>query len=37
VLTLFGGEITAELAGETADEAALLRAMHGLVEEGAAA
>ncbi len=37
VVTLFGGRITAELAGETADEAALLRAMHGLVEEGAAA
>jgi ribose transport system ATP-binding protein len=37
VLTLYGGRITAELAGETADEAALLRAMHGLVEEEAAA
>jgi ribose transport system ATP-binding protein len=37
VVTLFGGRITAELAGETADEAALLRAMHGLVEEDAAA
>jgi ribose transport system ATP-binding protein len=37
VLTLFGGRITGELAGETADEAALLRAMHGLVEEGATA
>jgi ribose transport system ATP-binding protein len=36
VLTLYGGRITAELAGETADEAALLRAMHGLVEEAAA-
>jgi ribose transport system ATP-binding protein len=37
VLTLYGGRVTAELAGRTADEAALLRAMHGLVEEGAAA
>jgi ribose transport system ATP-binding protein len=37
VLTLFGGQVTAELAGETADEAALLRAMHGLVEEKEAA
>jgi ribose transport system ATP-binding protein len=37
VLTLFGGRVTAELAGETADEAALLRAMHGLVEEEAVA
>jgi ribose transport system ATP-binding protein len=36
VLTLFGGRITGELAGEGADEAALLRAMHGLVEESAA-
>jgi ribose transport system ATP-binding protein len=33
VLTLFGGRITRELAGEGADEASLLRAMHGLVEE----
>jgi ribose transport system ATP-binding protein len=33
VLTLFGGRITDELAGEGADEASLLRAMHGLVEE----
>jgi ribose transport system ATP-binding protein len=33
VLTLFGGRITGELAGEGADEASLLRAMHGLVEE----
>jgi ribose transport system ATP-binding protein len=32
VLTLFGGRITAELAGPAADEASLLRAMHGLVE-----
>jgi ribose transport system ATP-binding protein len=33
VLTLFGGRITGELVGEGADEASLLRAMHGLVEE----
>ena len=33
VLTLFGGRMTGELAGEGADEASLLRAMHGLVEE----
>jgi ribose transport system ATP-binding protein len=33
VLTLFGGEITAELPGPAADEATLLRAMHGLVDE----
>jgi ribose transport system ATP-binding protein len=32
VLTLYGGEITAELPGAAADEASLLRAMHGLVE-----
>jgi ribose transport system ATP-binding protein len=32
VLTLFGGRITAELPGPAADEASLLRAMHGLVE-----
>ncbi|HEY7207655.1 MAG TPA: sugar ABC transporter ATP-binding protein [Gaiellaceae bacterium] len=38
VLTLYGGRITAELPGAAADEGALLRAMHGLVEdEGAAA
>jgi ribose transport system ATP-binding protein len=39
VLTLFGGRITAELPGKAADEASLLRAMHGLVEstEGEAA
>jgi ribose transport system ATP-binding protein len=37
VLTLFGGRVTAELAAATADEASLLRAMHGLVEEEAAA
>src|SRR4051812_43116875 len=36
VLTLFGGRITAELAGPAADEASLLRAMHGLVEEDVA-
>jgi hypothetical protein len=32
VLTLYGGGITAELPGPAADEASLLRAMHGLVE-----
>jgi ribose transport system ATP-binding protein len=32
VLTLYGGQITAELPGPAADEATLLRAMHGLVE-----
>jgi ribose transport system ATP-binding protein len=37
VLTLFGGEITAELPGPAADEATLLRAMHGLVEDEAVA
>ena len=37
VLTLFGGELTAELPGAAADEASLLRAMHGLVGEDAAA
>jgi ribose transport system ATP-binding protein len=37
VLTLFGGRITAELDGPAADEATLLRAMHGLVEDDAAA
>src|SRR2546427_6998720 len=36
VLTLFGGEVTAELPGAAADEASLLRAMHGLVGEDAA-
>src|SRR4051794_3361720 len=35
VLTLYGGRITAELPGPAADEATLLRAMHGLVEEEA--
>jgi ribose transport system ATP-binding protein len=34
VLTLFGGRITAELPAAAADEATLLRAMHGLVQEG---
>jgi ribose transport system ATP-binding protein len=33
VLTLYGGRITAELLGPAADEATLLRAMHGLVED----
>src|SRR4051794_7372706 len=33
VLTLYGGRITAELEGAAADEASLLRAMPGLVEE----
>jgi ribose transport system ATP-binding protein len=33
VLTLYGGRITAELPGVAADEASLLHAMHGLVEE----
>jgi ribose transport system ATP-binding protein len=37
VLTIYGGRVTAELAADTADEASLLRAMHGLVEEDAAA
>ena len=37
VLTLYGGRITAELPGAAADEGALLRAMHGLVEEEDAA
>lgn len=37
VLTLYGGRFTAELPGAAADEASLLRAMHGLVEEDAAA
>jgi ribose transport system ATP-binding protein len=36
VLTVFGGRVTAELPGEAADEATLLRAMHGLVEEAVA-
>jgi ribose transport system ATP-binding protein len=33
VLTLYGGAITAQLPGPAADEASLLRAMHGLVDE----
>ncbi|MFL5961637.1 MAG: sugar ABC transporter ATP-binding protein [Gaiellaceae bacterium] len=37
VLTLFGGEVTAELAGAAADEASLLRAMHGLADAEAVA
>jgi ribose transport system ATP-binding protein len=37
VLTLFGGEITADLLGAAADEASLLRAMHGLVGDEATA
>jgi ribose transport system ATP-binding protein len=37
VLTLYGGRITAELPGHAADEATLLHAMHGLVEDEAAA
>jgi ribose transport system ATP-binding protein len=37
VLTLFGGEITADLPGAAADEASLLRAMHGLVDAEAVA
>jgi ribose transport system ATP-binding protein len=37
VLTLFGGVVTAELAGAAADEASLLRAMHGLAESEAVA
>jgi ribose transport system ATP-binding protein len=36
VLTLFGGVVTAELAGAAADEASLLRAMHGLAESDVA-
>jgi ribose transport system ATP-binding protein len=37
VVTLYGGKITAELPGPAADEASLLRAMHGLVEDEAVA
>jgi ribose transport system ATP-binding protein len=37
VLTLYGGRITAELRGPAADEATLLHAMHGLVEDEAIA
>jgi ribose transport system ATP-binding protein len=36
VLTLYGGRITAELPGAASDEATLLSAMHGLVEESVA-
>jgi ribose transport system ATP-binding protein len=36
VLTLYGGRVTAELPGAAADEATLLSAMHGLVEEDVA-
>lgn len=32
VIALYGGHVTAELPGAAADEASLLRAMHGLVE-----
>jgi ribose transport system ATP-binding protein len=37
VLTIYGGRVTAELAGAAADEASLLQAMHGLELDGAAA
>jgi len=37
VITVFGGRVTGEMAGRAADEAALLYAMHGLVEEEGAA
>jgi ribose transport system ATP-binding protein len=37
VLTVYGGRVTAELAGAAADEATLLQAMHGLQLDGAAA
>jgi ribose transport system ATP-binding protein len=37
VLALYGGRITAEVPGSAADEATLLRAMHGLVETEEAA
>jgi ribose transport system ATP-binding protein len=36
VITLYGGRATAELAGAAADEATLLRAMHGLGADEAA-
>ena len=32
VLTVYGGRVTAEIEGSAADEATLLRAMHGLAE-----
>jgi ribose transport system ATP-binding protein len=37
VLAIYGGRVTAELAGAAADEATLLQAMHGLEPEEAAA
>jgi ribose transport system ATP-binding protein len=37
VLTIYGGRVTAELAGAAADEATLLQAMHGLRLDEAAA
>jgi ribose transport system ATP-binding protein len=37
VLTIYGGRVTAELAGAAADEATLLQAMHGLDLDEAAA
>ena len=37
VLTIYGGRVTAELAGAAADEATLLQAMHGLELDEAAA
>ena len=37
VLTVYGGRVTAELAGAAADEATLLQAMHGLEPDEAAA
>jgi ribose transport system ATP-binding protein len=37
VLTIFGGRVTAELAGAASDEATLLQAMHGLEPDEAAA
>jgi ribose transport system ATP-binding protein len=37
VVTIFGGRVTGELPGAAADEASLLYAMHGLVDEEALA
>jgi ribose transport system ATP-binding protein len=37
VLTIYGGRVTAELAGAAADEATLLQAMHGLHRDEAVA
>jgi ribose transport system ATP-binding protein len=37
VVTIFGGQVTGELPGPAADEASLLYAMHGLVDEEALA